>query len=89
MIIDTVYNEDGEFVREEPFDADVELDKLYPTELTNEEHLKSLDTEQFAEWIAKCIKDTINLTNGNRKYTDNIVSTKWWVEWLKQPHTKE
>ena len=34
-MINTVYNEDGEFVREEPFDADIELDKLYPTELTN------------------------------------------------------
>lgn len=54
--------------------------------LTNEEWLRSCTTEQLAKWIAKCIKDTINLTNGNRKYTDNIVSEKWWVEWLKQPH---
>lgn len=62
---------------------------LTTSEQTNEEYLKSLDTEQFAEWIAKCIKDTIILTHGNRKYTDNIVSTKWWTGWLKQPHQKE
>ena len=61
--------------------------KPNPLPMTNEEWLKSLDTEQFAEWIAKCMKDTIILTRGNRKYTDNIVSAKWWVEWLKQPHT--
>lgn len=29
----------------EPFDADVELYKLYPTEQTNEEYLRSLNTE--------------------------------------------
>ena len=57
--------------------------------LTNEDFLRMATTEQLAEWIAKCIKDTINLTNGNRKYTDNIVSTKWWTEWLKQPHKDE
>lgn len=54
---------------------------------TNEEWLKSCNTEQLAKWIAKCIKDTIILTNGNRKYTENITSEKWWAEWLKQPHT--
>jgi hypothetical protein len=55
-----------------------------PKPMTNEEYLHLLNTEQLAEWIAKCIKDTIILTHGNRKYTDNIVSTKWWAEWLKQ-----
>lgn len=57
--------------------------------LTNEDFLRTATRQQLAEWIAKCIKDTIILTHGNRKYTDNIVSTKWWEEWLKQPHNNE
>ena len=54
--------------------------------LTEQEWLQTADTEQLAEWIAKNIKDTINLTHGNREYTENITSKKWWVMWLKQPH---
>ena len=50
-MINTVYNEDGEFLREEPFDADVELDKLYPTEQTNEEWFIHLPTKEKAKWL--------------------------------------
>lgn len=71
-----------------PWDTDIYLDDIDKRPQTNEEWIKSATTEELAEWIAKCIKDTIIFTNGNRKYTDNIVSIKWWVEWLKQPHTK-
>lgn len=89
MIIDTVYNEDGEFVREEPFDADVELDKLYPTELTNEEHLKSLDTEQLADFIADVcyeLLDDVWSNDGDTSCDYRETEKNYWVEWLKQPH---
>ena len=56
------------------------------TPMTNEEYFKFCTTEEFAKWIANNIKDTIILTHGNREYTENITSEKWWVEWLKQPH---
>ena len=57
-----------------------------PKSMTNEEYLKSCTTEEFAKWIADNIKATIILTHGNREYTENITSEKWWLEWLKQPH---
>ena len=37
----------------EPFDADVELDKLYPPEHTNEEWLDRKSTKEKAEWLFK------------------------------------
>ena len=53
-------------------------------EVTNEEWLKSMNTEQFAEWIVST----------NRCKTDHLCSVrrqkwcdkKYVVEWLKQPH---
>ena len=66
-----VCNGTGEY---EPFDADVELDKLYPTEQTNEEWFCQLPTEENAKRI-------INIAvNSNCDY-ETI------VKWLKQPHT--
>lgn len=71
----------------EPFDLDVELDKLYPTEQTNEEWLKSLDTEGLVDYLYEVHKG------------GNSVERQRWIEnhkervkmqfraWLKQPHT--
>lgn len=56
---------------------------------TNEEWRRTCSTEEFAKWIANSIKVTIKLTHGNREYTENITSEKWWEGWLKQPHAKE
>lgn len=44
-----ICNGTGEY---EPFDTDVELDKLYPTEQTNEEWFCGLDTEDKAREIS-------------------------------------
>lgn len=60
----------------EPFDADVELDKLYPPEQTNEEWFCQLPTEEKAKRI-------INIAvNSDCDY-------RTIVEWLKQPHREE
>lgn len=57
----------------EPFDLDVELDKLYPTEQTNEEWFTSLSTEEKAKRI-------INIAvNSDCDY-------RTIVEWLKEVH---
>ena len=70
----------------EPFDADVELDKLYPTEQTNEEWLKQCTTEQLANVFFEY------------RYANATPRQKLWmsasekciktdiVEWLKQLH---
>lgn len=58
----------------EPFDADVELDKLYPTEQTNEEWLRSATTEQLIEFLEKITDPHVGYLVG------------YWEEWLKQPH---
>ena len=66
----------------EPFDADVELDKLYPTEPTNEEWLRSATFEELAgaiyEWYS------LGYTRGkNGKKLNSITEV---VEWLKEKH---
>ena len=78
--------------------VDIECDRcngsgeVSEVEMTNEEYLKSLDTEQLAEWFAHhsdfceicekhCDNDTGMQCNGDFK--------ERWVEWLKQPHTNE
>ena len=102
-MINTVYNEDGEFVREEPFDADIELDKLDSEPQTNEEWLHTLNTEQLAEFISKIdmpfmdkapfpcgdlIECSKNCGLYSRCVKDDFPTNKEvWVEWLKQPHT--
>ena len=68
----------------EPFDADVELDKLYPTEQTNEEWFDTLSTEEKAKFLEMICYSAWGDKNSRFKdmadYTD-------WMEWLKQPHT--
>ena len=78
----------------EPFDADVELDKLYPTEQTNEEWLRTATTEQLAEWIADKINDTVYSMSIDAWAGDVDRGEYWqrkseWAEWLKQPHTEK
>ena len=84
MIIDTVYNEDGEFVGEEP------------TELTNEDWLRTATTEQLAEHLAStfdlcgagchhCFLANVCLTKA--KSGNCLTQEQMIVEWLKQPHT--
>ena len=52
--------------------------------LTNEEYLKSLGTEQLAEWIAKIVDcDSCPV---KRKFCDDNPCKIRFVEWLKQPH---
>ena len=95
MMINTVYNEDGEFVREEPFDADVELDKLYPTEQTEQEYLQTCDTEQLAEFLFRiaymCSYCGDEAHSSQEKMQQCHFGKcgcrrKDWEVWLKQPH---
>ena len=55
--------------------------------MTNEEYLKSCDTEQFAEWISKATIDAWFRQVNNELPKPN--GAKEWEEWLKQPHTFE
>ena len=81
----------------EPFDADIELDKLYPTEQTNEEWIRQCNTEQLAEVLNKifmtrtfchiCPEGGVCDIGYECKYHGG--NTKDFVEWLKQPHTTE
>ena len=92
MIIDTVYNEDGEFVREEPFDADIELDKLDSEPQNNEEWLKQCNTEQLADVLWEKINGAFNSGYAccNLKQDKDYVGRyKRFKEWLKQPHREE
>ena len=69
----------------EPFDTDVELDKLYPTEQTNEEWLRSATFEEMAgtlyEWYSQ--------GHIEGKVGKQLSSVTRVVEWLKQPHKEE
>ena len=65
----------------EPFDADIELDKLYPTEQTNEEWFCSLSTEEKAKWLEN------KMTWAAQE--QGTFTAKGWEKWLKQPHTFE
>lgn len=71
----------------EPFDADVELDKLYPTEQTNEKYLKSCTTEQLAEWLNK--HSEFIYSCGKNHFPPKIMNKNEWKMWLKQLHTNE
>ena len=61
-----------------------ELDENGKPILTNEEYLKSCDTEQFAEWISKATIDAWFRQVNNELPKPN--GAKEWVMWLKQPH---
>ena len=62
----------------EPFEADVELDKLYPTEQTNEEWFCQLPTAEKAKWLEE------KMTWAAQE--QGTFTAKGWVKWLKQPH---
>ena len=73
----------------EPFDLDVELDKLYPTEMTNEEWIKSLNTEQLAGFIADIcyeLQDEIWCNSEDTSCDYHQTDEAYWVEWLKEKH---
>ena len=59
--------------------------------MTNEEWLRSCNTEQLAEWIADKINDTVYSMSIDAWAGDVDRDEYWqrkseWVEWLKQPH---
>ena len=62
----------------EPFDTDIELDKLYPTEQTNEEWFCELPTEEKAKWLEN------KMTWAAQE--QGTFTVKGWEMWLKQPH---
>ena len=62
-----------------------EVDENGKPIFTNEEHLRSLNTEQLAEWISKVTIDAWFRQVNNELPKPN--GAKEWVEWLKQPHT--
>ena len=51
---------------------------------TNEEYIKSLDTEQLAEWMAH--QSLIALLENQNNHSLRMTYPAYWVEWLKQPH---
>ncbi len=77
VLLDMLKQEDRE-----PFDADVELDKLYPPEQTNEEMLRGCTFEEMAgaiyEWY------TLGYTRGKNGVKLNSITEV--VEWLKEKH---
>ena len=62
------------------------LPKDRPIVQTNEEYLRSCDTEQLAEWIASVVQKAISIKENNGIVM--LESAIWWEEWLKQQHTK-
>lgn len=67
--------------------VDIECDRcngsgeISEVEMTNEEYLKSLDTEQLAEWMAK-----EKLCNCYFIFPSMEEAIQDAMEWLKQPH---
>ena len=65
-------------------------------EQTNEEWIHTLNTEQLAEFLAdKCNEVVETVLSDESCYIGDIDNDDYWyrradfVEWLKQPHTKE
>lgn len=52
--------------------------------MTNEEYLKSLDTEQLAEWLSQ--RSEFLYDCGQRDVFPKIMYEEDWEWWLKQPH---
>lgn len=69
----------------EPFDADVELDKLYPTEQTNEEWFCQLSTEEKAKVFANATYSTAE-TPLTILWGGKEAEQKKWELWLKEKH---
>lgn len=70
--------------------------------MTEQEYLQSCNTEQLAEWFTNngylpCrLRDCTDCKYYDKKNDDcdfsfygSINHKQMWVEWLKQPHTKE
>ena len=55
--------------------------------MTNEEWLKSCNTEQLAEWIAH--QSLIALLENQNNHSLRMTYPAYWVEWLKQPRREE
>jgi hypothetical protein len=53
---------------------------------TNEEYIKSLDTEQLAEMLAN---ESKNVINDFENFDFKREHKEFWEMWLKQPHTNE
>lgn len=51
---------------------------------TNEEYLKSLDTEQFAKWMVRL--QIVGIHSDKHSAVDIEMFIADTVEWLKQPH---
>ena len=62
-------------------------------EQTNEEYIKSLNTEQLAEWIFQIFGEGVAFgeTHGKTNLfpNDDIIHEGLVLEWLKQPHRGE
>ena len=65
----------------EPFDADVELDKLDSEPQTNEEWFCQLSTEEKAKWLEN------KMTWAAQE--QGTFTAKGWEMWLKQPHIEK
>lgn len=56
---------------------------------TNEEYLRSCNTEQLAEWIGNVLDEVCDTNNYNCKNCFKWCNRNKVAEWLKQPHTFE
>lgn len=74
---------------------DVGCDRYKKDTTTNEEWLKSCDTEQLAEFLAdKCNEVADFILHEADEHGEDFDQDEYWyrqdafVEWLKQPHTQ-
>ena len=67
-----------------PFDDEHEECEHYKP-MTNEDWVRSCNTEQLAEWISSVVQKAISIKENNGIVM--LESAIWWDEWLKQPHT--
>ena len=56
-----------------------------PKPMTNEEYLRSLNTEQLAKWLSNHVKFVYDC--GLRDALPKTMYEEDWEWWLKQPHT--
>ena len=61
--------------------------KRKPQEMTNEQWLHSLNTEQLAKWLSNHVKFVYDC--GLREVLPKTMYEEDWEWWLKQPHTNE
>ena len=58
-----------------------------PIKMTNEEYLRSLNTEQLAEWLRGVYWHCHEIDCKHCNYPWRCMEKGDIVEWLKQPHT--